>query len=128
MAGTCGEVESALRRLRSRAGRCLLTDSRKEIQVSLSAAKHYSPPQLILGLRRTRQTRPRGLPELPITARTASASALNLNCHDLLRAPSERFEDGGGADRQRDAPQLHHVTVDGLAEWIAWWDAQEESA
>jgi hypothetical protein len=29
---------------------------------------------------------------------------------------------------QRDASQLHHVTVDGLAEWIAWWDAQEASA
>jgi len=29
---------------------------------------------------------------------------------------------------QRDASQLHHVTVDGLAEWIAWWEAQEASA
>ncbi len=29
---------------------------------------------------------------------------------------------------QRDGAQLHHVTVDGLAEWIAWWDAQEASA
>ena len=26
---------------------------------------------------------------------------------------------------QRDGTQLHHVTVDGLAEWIAWWDTQE---
>ena len=32
------------------------------------------------------------------------------------------------ASNQRDAPQLHHVTVEGLAEWIAWWDAQEASA
>ena len=29
---------------------------------------------------------------------------------------------------QRDGTQLHHVTVEGLAEWIAWWDAQEASA
>ena len=29
------------------------------------------------------------------------------------------------ASNQRDGAQLHHVTVDGLAEWIAWWDAQE---
>jgi hypothetical protein len=29
------------------------------------------------------------------------------------------------ASNQRDGTQLHHVTVDGLAEWIAWWDAQE---
>lgn len=32
------------------------------------------------------------------------------------------------ASNQRDASQLHHVTVDGLAEWIAWWDAQEAIA
>jgi hypothetical protein len=32
------------------------------------------------------------------------------------------------ASNQRDASQLHHVIVDGLAEWIAWWDAQEASA
>jgi hypothetical protein len=32
------------------------------------------------------------------------------------------------ASNQRDASQLHHVTVDGLAEWIAWWDAQEATA
>jgi hypothetical protein len=32
------------------------------------------------------------------------------------------------ASNQRDGAQLHHVTVDGLAEWIAWWDAQEASA
>jgi len=30
--------------------------------------------------------------------------------------------------RQRDGTQLHHVTVEGLDEWIAWWDAQEASA
>jgi len=29
---------------------------------------------------------------------------------------------------QRDGTQLSHVTVDGLAEWIAWWKAQESSA
>jgi len=29
---------------------------------------------------------------------------------------------------QRDGAQLHHVTVEGLAEWIAWWDAQEATA
>ncbi|HEY6202448.1 MAG TPA: ComEC/Rec2 family competence protein [Candidatus Limnocylindria bacterium] len=29
---------------------------------------------------------------------------------------------------QRDGTHLHHVTVDGLAEWIAWWDAREASA
>jgi hypothetical protein len=28
----------------------------------------------------------------------------------------------------RDGTQLHHVTVDGLAEWIAWWDVEEASA
>jgi hypothetical protein len=32
------------------------------------------------------------------------------------------------ASRQRAGTQLHHVTVEGLAEWIAWWDAQEASA
>jgi hypothetical protein len=32
------------------------------------------------------------------------------------------------APNQRDGTQLHHVIVDGLAEWIAWWDAQEASA
>jgi len=29
---------------------------------------------------------------------------------------------------QRDGTQLHHVTVDGLAECIAWWDEREASA
>jgi hypothetical protein len=29
------------------------------------------------------------------------------------------------SSNQRDGTQLHHVTVDGVAEWIAWWDAQE---
>ena len=29
---------------------------------------------------------------------------------------------------QRDATQLHHVTVEGLDDRIAWWDAQEASA
>jgi mannose-6-phosphate isomerase-like protein (cupin superfamily) len=29
---------------------------------------------------------------------------------------------------QRDGTQLHHVIVEGLADWIAWWDAQEASA
>ena len=29
---------------------------------------------------------------------------------------------------QHDASQLLHVSVDGLAEWIAWWDGQEASA
>jgi len=29
---------------------------------------------------------------------------------------------------QREGTQLHHVTVEGLDEWIAWWDAQEASA
>jgi hypothetical protein len=33
-----------------------------------------------------------------------------------------------GFSRQRQASQPHHVTVDGLPEWIAWWDAQEASA
>ena len=29
---------------------------------------------------------------------------------------------------QRDASQLHHVSVEGPAEWIAWWEAHEASA
>lgn len=29
---------------------------------------------------------------------------------------------------QREGTQLHHVTVEGLAEWVAWWGAQEASA
>jgi len=29
---------------------------------------------------------------------------------------------------QRDGTQLHDVTVDGLAEWIAWWDAPPKIA
>ena len=33
-----------------------------------------------------------------------------------------------GPSRQREGTQLHHVTVEGLDEWIAWWDAQEASA
>jgi len=33
-----------------------------------------------------------------------------------------------GAASQRDGTQLHHVTAEGLDEWIAWWDAQEASA
>lgn len=33
-----------------------------------------------------------------------------------------------GSQRQGNGTQLHHVTVDGLAEWIAWWDAREASA
>lgn len=32
------------------------------------------------------------------------------------------------ASNQRDGTQLRHVTVDGLAEWIAWWEAREASA
>lgn len=38
--------------------------------------------------------------------------------------PVRRVDSG----HQRDAAQLHHVTVEGPAEWIAWWDAQEASA
>ena len=29
---------------------------------------------------------------------------------------------------QREGTQLHHVTVEGLDEWIAWWYAHEASA
>lgn len=32
------------------------------------------------------------------------------------------------ASNQRDGTQLHHVVVEGLAEWIAWWDGHEASA
>ena len=35
---------------------------------------------------------------------------------------------GWAPSNQRDGTQLHHVTVEGLDEWIAWWDAQEASA
>jgi hypothetical protein len=49
---------------------------------------------------------------------------------DVEKLPKAlRFDDAqtafGVQAIQRDASQLHHVTVDGLADWIAWWDAEE---
>jgi len=47
---------------------------------------------------------------------------------DLLLEPERLRSRLYVPPHQRDASQLHHVTVEGLAEWIAWWDAQEASA
>lgn len=65
-------------------------------------------------------------------AEDADAAVLVTGEGDHAR---DRAPDRAGVPRhvwlpphQRDGTQLHHVVVEGLAEWIAWWDGHEASA
>src|SRR2546426_8281601 len=70
---------------------------------------------------RSRRSRGRCVP-------SASGHAADHAEGDALRVRSRVAPRCDVAAAQRDASQLHHVTVEGLDEWIAWWDAQEASA
>jgi competence protein ComEC len=47
---------------------------------------------------------------------------------DLLLEPGSLGATVYVPPHQREGTQLHHVTVDGLAQWIAWWDMRDASA
>jgi len=73
--------------------------------------------------RRWRSRRSRGR-----CAPSASGHAADHAEGDALRVRSRVAPRCDVAASQRDGTQLPHVTVVGLAEWMAWWDAQEAIA
>ena len=66
--------------------------------------------------------------ELGSVSALFSGDATEAAQADLLLAPETLRARIYVPPHQRDGTQLHHVRVEGLKEWIAWWDAQEASA